>query len=262
MGAASSPDVVVHRDAELLAQAVAARFLTRLVDLQSGGRIASVVLTGGSIAISIYAAVAASPTRDAVDWGRIELWWGDERFLVDGDPNRNATQAGAALLDVVPLNLDLLHPMPAAPRVGVGDPEAAAEAYARELASASRPGDHARVPAFDLLLLGVGPDGHVASLFPGHPALHDERAVAAVRAAPKPPPIRLTLTFPTLARACEAWFVVSGADKAPVVRSALSGAGRLQVPAAGVTGQRRTRWLLDKAAAAQLPSDLARTVSP
>ncbi|MDP9445386.1 MAG: 6-phosphogluconolactonase [Actinomycetota bacterium] len=254
--------VVEHRDTGLLVEAVAARFLSRLAAAQSGGRIVSVVLTGGSVAARWYAAVAASPGRDAVDWGRLEVWWGDERFLPDGDPERNATQAHRALLNAVPLDRSRVHPMPAADGPAAGDPDAAAGAYARLLLDAAHPEDHGPTPVFDLLLLGVGPDGHVASLFPGHPALYDDRTVTAVRGAPKPPLTRITLTFSALARSRETWFVVAGRDKAPAVRLALSGAGRMQVPAAGVTGRERTLWLLDREAAAQLPSGLSRPASP
>ena len=109
----------------------------------------------------------------------------------------------------------------------------------------------------------MGPDGHTASLFPEQPALHEsERTVVAVRGAPKPPPRRLTLTFPALSAAQEIWLVVSGADKARMVAMALSDAGPLQVPAAGARGVHATRWLLDRDAAAQLPPGLTRLASP
>jgi 6-phosphogluconolactonase len=110
-------------------------------------------------------------------------------------------------------------------------------------------------------MLGVGPDGHVASLFPGKPALYDERPVTAVRGSPKPPPIRLSLTMTSLRHARDVWFVVSGKDKARAVRLALSGAGEVQVPAAGPRGLSRTLWLLDQAAASELPTGLARIAS-
>jgi 6-phosphogluconolactonase len=254
---AGEPTVVVHRTSDLLAQAAAARLITRLVDAQSSGRTPSLVLTGGSIAARTYAAVAESPAHAAVDWGRVDLWWGDERFLPVGDPERNETQARDALLGRVPVDADRVHPMPVA-----DDPDQAAADYADELGRAARPEDHAQVPAFDVLLLGVGPDGHVASLFPEHPALYDERPVTAVRGAPKPPPTRLSMTFRTLCSAREVWFLVAGEDKAQAVRLALSGAGQMQVPAAGVRGRQRTLWLLDKQAARDVPATLARAASP
>jgi 6-phosphogluconolactonase len=259
---AGEPTLVVHRSAELLAQAAAARLITRLVDVQSSGRAPSLVLTGGTIAARTYAALADSPAHAAVDWRRLDLWWGDERFLPGGHGDRNETQARDALLERVPVDPVRVHPMPAADGVHASDPDGAAAAYAEELRRAARPEDHGRAPVFDVLLLGVGPDGHVASLFPERPELYDDRAVTAVRGAPKPPPTRLTLTLPTLQSAREVWFLVSGADKARAVRLALAGAGLMQVPAAGVHGRQRTLWLLDRDAAGEVPSGLARAGSP
>ena len=255
------PTVVVHTSADVLAEAVCARLLTTLVDAQSSGRVPHWVLTGGSIADRVHRAVAASPARDAVDWSRVELWWGDERFVPAGDEQRNDAQARSTLLDALPLDPARVHAMPSADEHG-GDPEAAAAAYAEALAAAARPEDHGPVPMFDVLMLGVGPDGHVASLFPERPALYDERPVTAVRGPPKPPPTRLTLTLPSLQRAREVWVVVSGEDKARAVHLALSGAGVVQVPAAGPTGRQRTLWLLDRDAASQLPPSLRRVASP
>lgn len=242
-----SVDVVVHEDPEVLAQAVAARLLVTLVDAQAARGEASVVLTGGRIAASVYRAVAASPARHAVDWSRVHLWWGDERFLPEGHPDRNETQARQALagLDLDPGHV---HPMPAADGTDP-DPEAAAAAYARALAAASHPAD---LPHFDVLLLGVGEDGHVASIFPEQPGAYETRPVCAVRGAPKPPPVRTSLTFPTINHAERVWLVAAGPDKAGAVDLAFSGAGPVQVPAAGVRGTDRTLWLLDAAAAAKI----------
>jgi 6-phosphogluconolactonase len=142
------------------------------------------------------------------------------------------------------------------------DPEAAAARYAAELAAAARPEDHRASPSFDVMLLGVGPDGHVASLFPEQPALYDDRTAVAVRGAPKPPPTRLSLTLPTIQGSREVWLVVAGADKAPAVTMALSGAGPTQLPAAAATGTDRTLWLLDREAAGTLPARLGRIASP
>lgn len=253
----TSPAVVVHRSAELLAAAAAARLVTRLVDLQSAGRVPSLVLTGGTIANRMYAEIAGLPARDAVDWSRVDLWWGDERFVPAGDPDRNEQQARKALLDELRLDPSRVHPVAADEGEYAGDPDRAASDYAAELARAAQPEDHGPVPAFDLLLLGVGPDGHVASLFPERPELYDERATASVRHSPKPPPTRVTMTMPTLRSAREVWFVVAGADKATPARLALGGAGMMQVPAAGVAGTSRTLWLLDRDAAAELPESLS-----
>ncbi|GIH70025.1 6-phosphogluconolactonase [Sphaerimonospora thailandensis] len=257
----SVPTVIVHRDAEVLAQAVAARLITRLADTQAARGTAHLVLTGGSVGIATLAAVAGTAARDAIDWRALDIWWGDERFLPDGDPERNETGARAALLDRVDVDPDRVHVMPG-PDSGM-TAEEAAEAYAAELAKATRPEDHGQVPSFDVLLLGMGPDTHVASLFPGQPAVYEEeRSVVAVHGSPKPPPTRLSLTFPAIRTAREVWIVAAGEEKAQAVHMALSEAGPFQVPAAGARGRQRTLFLLDRAAAAKIPPSLSRIASP
>jgi 6-phosphogluconolactonase len=253
--------VVVHRDKQLLAAAAAARLVTAIVDAQSSRGQADIVLTGGSMGTALLVSLGRSPARDAIDWRRLNVWWGDERFLPAGDPERNETQAREALLDAVPLDPGRVHAMPASDGPDGADVDAAATRYAEELAAAAPPGRD--VPEFDVLMLGVGPDAHVASLFPEHPALHERDAsVIGVRGAPKPPPTRVSMTFPSLCAARDVWFLVSGADKAGAVGLALSGAGELQAPAAGVTGTRSTTWLLDRDAATHVPKQLIRPASP
>ncbi|MFD5106837.1 6-phosphogluconolactonase [Streptomyces cinereoruber] len=252
----SAPQLVVHRDKELMAQAAAARLITRIVDAQAARGSASVVLTGGRNGNGLLAALGSAPARDAVDWSRLDLWWGDERYLPDGDPERNVTQARESLLDRVPLDPARVHAMPASDGPYGDDVEAAAAAYAEELAAAAGPGDGG-VPAFDVLMLGVGPDTHVASLFPELPAVHEtERTVVGVRGAPKPPPVRISLTLPAIRAAREVWLLAAGEDKAKAAAIALSDAGELQAPAAGARGRSRTLWLLDSAAASELPRSL------
>ncbi len=258
----TAPEVLVHRNPDVLAAAVAARLITRLVDVQVARGEASLVLTGGGVGTKTLAAVAASPAHGAVDWRKLDIWWGDERFLPSGDPERNETQARQALLDSVPVNPQRVHPMPASDGDDGDDPEAAADRYAGALARATRLEDHARAPSFDVLLLGCGPDGHIASLFPGKPSLYDERPVVAVRGAPKPPPTRLSLTIPVIRAAREVWVVAAGGEKARAVSAALSGAGVNQIPAAAARGRQRTLWLLDKDAAGELPAALSRAASP
>ncbi|MGA4842686.1 6-phosphogluconolactonase [Streptomyces sp. G45] len=251
-----------------MAQAAAARLITKIVDAQAARGSASVVLTGGRNGNGLLAALSAAPARDAVDWSRLDLWWGDERFLPEGDPERNYTQAREALLDAVPLDPARVHPMPASDgphAVGAdGDgADAAAAAYAAELAAAAGPEDHGPVPTFDVLMLGVGPDTHVASLFPELPAVREtERTVVGVHGAPKPPPTRISLTLPAIRAAREVWLLAAGEDKAKAAAIALSGAGEIQAPAAGAYGRSRTLWLLDAAAASQLPRDLYPPASP
>ena len=255
------PSVVVHRDKQVLADAAAARLVTAIVDAQASRGEADVVLTGGSMGSAILTALGASAARDAVDWRRLNLWWGDERFLPTGDPERNETQAREALLDAVPLEPARVHPMPGPDGADGPDVDAAAARYAAQLSAAA--GSGRDVPAFDVVMLGVGPDAHVASLFPEHAALHErDRSTIGVRGAPKPPPTRISLTFPALCAARDVWFLVSGADKAGAVGLALSGAGEMQAPAAGVRGTRSTTWLLDREAATHVPRQLIRPASP
>ena len=250
----SAPTVVVHPTADLLAQAAAARLVTGLVDAQAARGHAHVVLTGGGVGTATLAALASSPARDAVDWGAVDLWWGDERFLPSGHPDRNETQARAALLDRVPVPAERVHAMPASDGALGDDVDAAAAAYAEELRAACGPDDRDGVPAFDVLMLGVGPDAHVASLFPGHPGTGvEDRTVTAVRDSPKPPPTRISLTWPAIRAARSVWLLAGGAEKAEAVALALSGADRVAAPAAGATGRERTLWLLDVAAASELP---------
>jgi 6-phosphogluconolactonase len=237
--------------------------VTRLVDAVAAKGLSSVVLTGGGIGTRVLAELAAAPARDAVDWRRVEIWWGDERFLPTGHRQRNETGARAALLDHVDVLARHVHPMPGSDGPDGPDPEAAADRYAGQLRAAAQPQDRGGVPRFDVLMLGIGPDAHVASLFPGLPALYEEeRTVVAVRGAPKPPPIRLSMTLPAIRSASEVWILASGREKAGAVRLALSGAGLVQVPAAGARGAQQTLFLIDRSAATEVPVQLSRLASP
>jgi 6-phosphogluconolactonase len=256
----SVPEVVIHRDAAELAEAIAGRLVTRLVDAQSSQGHAHLVITGGTIGTALLASVRDSPSRDSIDWGHLDVWWGDERFVPDGDPDRNEDEARAALFDHVPIPASRVHPIPGSS--GAASAEEAADRYAQTLAAAA--GARDGLPAFDVLLLGIGPDAHVASLFPENPAVHEtERTTVAVHGSPKPPPTRVSLTFRSIQSAYEVWIVTAGAEKATAVRLAFdSHAGPLQVPASAARGQRRTLFLIDEAAASQLPKGLDRIDSP
>lgn len=239
----AAPQVLVHPDGQLLAKAAAARLITVLVDAQAARGSASLVLTGGGIGTAVLAALAAEPATGAVDWAQVDFWWGDERFLPAGDPERNETGARSALLDHVPADPARIHPMPGPDGPDGDDPEAAAARYASWL------GDS---PRFDVLLLGIGQEGHVASLFPHMPALGDSRTVVAVHGSPKPPPVRLTMTYNPVRSATEVWILASGAEKAPAIAAALAGAPQAEVPAAGARGTDRTLYLVDREAAAEI----------
>lgn len=238
--------VVVVPDAGTLAEATAARLLLAVVDAQSVSRPVHVVLTGGTVGIATLVAARRSPLAGAVDWTGVHAWWGDERYLPRGHRDRNETQARDALLDHVPIPPSHVHPI-AGPDTS-DSPEDAATAYASEL-EAHATGEN-RLPEVSVLLLGVGPDGHVASLFPGHAGTGvRDRTVIAVHGSPKPPPVRVSLTFPAIRSAREVWLVAAGAEKAARVSAALGGADDADVPAAGARGRTRTLWLLDAAAA-------------
>ncbi len=270
----ASPEVIVHRDPDLLAAVTAARLIISILDAQAARGTASLVLTGGGIGVGTLRAVRDSPIVEAVDWGRVDLWWGDERFVPAGSADRNDRQARDALLDALPLDPARVFAMGSADAAAAGasagasasgpEPdaetvdtaaaaEAAAAAYAQLLAGHAPTGTAvAAVPSFDVLLLGVGPDGHVASLFPGSPAVHARTAAVAVHRSPKPPPTRISLTLPAIQAAREVWLLAAGKAKADAVASAFSGASPVDIPAVGARGRERTLWLVDRAAAAGL----------
>jgi 6-phosphogluconolactonase len=238
---------VVRSDADALARTVAEELAARLAAAQAAHGSASVVLTGGGVGTAVLEHVAALA---GVDWSAVDVWWGDERFVPADDDDRNEKAARRALLDPLGVPAARVHAMPASDGP-FAEPEDAAAWYAGELAAAAAPGSD--LPRFDVLLLGMGAEGHTASIFPGSPAVDDERLVLAVRDCPKPPPTRVSLGFPSINAADEVWLVVAGAEKAPAVARALAGAGPEDLPAAGVHGRRATRWLLDAAAARELP---------
>ena len=247
--------VLVHPDVEALIAAVSARFMTKLTDLLDEYHEVNVVLTGGTVAAGVQDAIAGSPMRDAIDWTRVHFWWGDERFVAKDDPERNELQARRALLDRLPTPEDHIHPM--ASSDDVADLEAGAVAYEEELRRHADPSLRLEVPRFDVTFLGVGPDGHIASLFPDHDVLQDGgRRVIAEPDSPKPPPARLSLTLPVLNSSQRVWMVLSGAEKASALGLALAGASPEEVPVAGIQGRRRTVFFVDQEAAGQVPQNL------
>jgi 6-phosphogluconolactonase len=243
----SKPEIETFPSPEALAAAVAGRLVVRLAAVQAAGRTPAVGLTGGTIAVKIHeAVVAATEGHEDVDWSSVDFWWGDERYVPADDDGRNAKEAREVMLDHLDVDERRVHEMPASdgPHDSVED---AAEAYGDEV---RRLGSG----QFDVLMLGVGPDGHVASLFPGSPQLDvDDTVAVPVTDSPKPPPERISLTFGALNRSSEVWFVVSGDGKADAVAKALAdGADLHDIPAVGVTGQDRTVWFVDEAAASKL----------
>lgn len=232
--------VVRHVDANDLATRAAQRLLNALIELQADGRTPQLCLAGGRIAMATYAAFSNLVPASQLDTNRLELWWSDERFLATEDPERNAGPALALLASAFSVDPAHTHPMPSAD--GTIDAGASAAIYAKELAET----------IFDLCLLGMGPDGHVASIFPDHPSSDPtNQTVIGVSDAPKPPPERISLTIPRINTSSQVWLLVAGADKAAAAGRAL--AGDTALPAGRVAGRARTVWLLDEAAAADLP---------
>ncbi|WP_427017725.1 6-phosphogluconolactonase [Pseudarthrobacter sp. P1] len=258
--------ITLHPSFEVLAATTAARLITRLLDVQSERGEATVVLTGGSVGIATLRAVAESPARLAVDWAKVNFWWGDDRFVAHDSPDRNARQAAEALLDHIDVDPARVHAMK--PSDAGMDLEQATADYAAELAAAAlaehlASDDHdgdagvPTLPRFDVLLLGLGPDAHIASLFPEMAGIRTkDAAVVAVTSSPKPPPERVSLSLPTINSAQEIWLVAAGSDKAGAVALALAGASEVQVPAAGARGRNKTLWLVDGDAAAKVPGKL------
>jgi 6-phosphogluconolactonase len=227
---------------------VAAEVVGELAAVQSAGRVPSLVLTGGSISRRIHAALADA--GGAVGWSRVELWWGDERYVPDDDDERNATQARTDLLTRVPVDPARVHEMPASDRE-YADVASAASAYAHDVRRWVE-GRGSGEPWFDVLMLGIGPDGHCASLFPGRPELAATGYVLPVTDSPKPPPTRITLGMQVLRRARRVFFVATSAEKAEAVAASVRGEDVHRTPAAGPRGLADTTWFVDEAAAGLL----------
>lgn len=201
-----------------------------------------VALSGGSTPRGVYRLLATTPRADAVDWSQVEFFWGDERACPPDDPDSNFGLARTLLLDrLMGIQPGSVHRMPADAK----DRDRAARSYQAEIARAfGVPADASRPPVFDLVWLGMGRDGHTASLFPGSSALQERRRW--VVAAQAPSGGRMTFTLPLINAARSVIFVAAGADKATALRSIRSGSRDL--PAAHVRA-RSTLWLVDAAAA-------------
>ena len=211
---------------------------------------ALLVLTGGGNGIALLQYLGIHGQQ--IDWSKVHLFWGDDRYVPEDDDERNDKQARAALLDHIDVPSSNVHAMPASDGEFAGDLAAAALAYEQVLAANAEPGDP--TPNFDVHLLGMGPEGHINSLFPDTPAVREAtRMVVSVEDSPKPPPERITLTLPAIRRSREVWLMVSGAAKAEAAAAAIGGADPISIPAAGAIGLETTLWLLDEEAAAELP---------
>ncbi|QUW19235.1 6-phosphogluconolactonase [Agrococcus sp. Marseille-Q4369] len=228
---------VVHADRAALVATVADAIESLIAELVERQGRATIALTGGSVGTELLAALADR----TIAWQRLVLTWSDERFVEAGSSDRNATQAREALIDRVAIPSDRVRELPAADGGSLDAAAEAATAMLRELGP------------IDLTLLGMGPDAHVASLFPGLPGVRaGGSAVIAVRDSPKPPPERLSFTLEAINASDRVWLVVAGADKADAVARVLGGADLAEAPAVGVAGRLETLMHLDAEAASRL----------
>lgn len=233
--------VVRLDDADDVSSTVAARLLDRLLALQASQPVVHLCLTGGDTANAMYEKFAELADGSDLDASKLQLWWGDERFVPATDPARNSLQAISRLARTISIKSADTHMMAAAD--GRKDPHESAAAYEAELGDTT----------FDITLLGIGTDGHVASIFPNHPSSEPTtKAVIGVTDSPKAPSERITLTVPSLKRSHEVWFLATGDAKAHAVAEALRGAP--EAPGAEITGESATLWFLDKGAAEGLPA--------
>ncbi|KRQ16495.1 6-phosphogluconolactonase [Bradyrhizobium manausense] len=240
MAAAAEPKLIVVADAEALAQAAAERVMARIA--ANPGRIA-ICLTGGSSPKKLYQLLGSDGYRSRIPWDRVHWFVGDERFVPESDPLNNMAVARAIFLDRDAPS-GHIHPIPTL----VENPNESAAAYAHELQAfyGSERLDPAR-PLFDLVLMGAGPDGHTASLFPGYPEIEETaRWVVGVPKANVAPFVpRVSLTLPALASCREMLFEIAGHDKQPILTRLLNGEN---LPALRARSHGETVWMVDRAA--------------
>ena len=231
--------IEILKDPAALARRVAEWMTTTVLASKTPCRIS---LSGGSTPKVLYGLLASDPFRDRFPWSKVSWYWGDERFLPPDHPESNYRTAREAMLAKVPVPPESVHPIPTD-----GDPEDAARRYERTLQSAYGASalDPTR-PLFDIMLLGIGADGHTASLLPGDPAL-DERRRWVVPIARGRPEVRITLTLPAIESSRYVAFLAEGKSKAPILAAVRTGGS--QLPAARVRPAGELLWFVDRAAA-------------
>lgn len=235
-------ELSVFESLELLSRAAAERLVQRIEEAVASRTECTLALAGGGTPRTLYT-LLATDYAGQVPWPHLHVFWGDERFVPLHDPRSNYAMARSTLLDHVPIPLENIHPVP----THLPNPTAAAEAYEHTLQDFF----DAHPPRFDLILLGIGGDGHTASLFPGSPALAERERLVAATQAPVEPRQRISLTFPVLNAAREVHFLGVGANKAEPVRCAHAPVPDLErCPAGGVRPLLGAlAWWLDRDAA-------------
>jgi len=240
----SRPIVNRFTDAAQVADGVAEAIIQKLATLLGEQEVAHFVLTGGTVGIATLARLSELDSS-SVDWSRVHIWWGDERFVPGDSADRNSNQAKKAWLNGSKVPSRNIHEFPASDD-GLTLEEARRE-FEKELLTFAF--DDRKHPKFDLLLLGMGPDGHIASLFPGY-EFDESQVVVSVSDSPKPPPMRLSLNFSVICDATEVWFTIAGSDKSDAVSVAF-GDNPKSLPVGRVQGLEKTIWFVDSTAGFQ-----------
>jgi 6-phosphogluconolactonase len=235
----SELETVITKDRKSLVSTAAEMISIRLSSFAKEDREIHIAITGGTVGTLVLEAIGKLTKNE--DLSKFHIWWVDERFVSEQSSDRNELQARAAWLSGSSIKEQNVHPFPAEESGSVDD---AAKSFAKQIEKYS--------PSFDLVLLGMGEDGHVASLFPGSIGVEVGNWVVIEKGSPKPPQQRLSLSLQAINGAKEVLFLVSGEEKAHAVSNALSGVGNL--PASSVSGTDRTTWLIDEAAASEITS--------
>ena len=235
---------MVEPTREALVSRVAHELLDLLVDATSEQDRVDIVLTGGTVGIDVLREVKELPRVGAVEWQKVRVWWGDERFVPENDPDRNDRQAKDALLDSLPLRQENIHAFPA------DHGQSLELALAEFKAGFNR--EFAGSPRLDVVLNGVGHDGHVASLFPGRDHGEPNEFVVSIDDSPKPPSQRLSMTFDALNSGAHVWLVAAGSDKAAAIAELMQGSSQPGAPASHLKGRISTTVFVDELAASEL----------
>jgi 6-phosphogluconolactonase len=251
------PDIRIHNDSEAEAEAAATFVLeTGKEAVRANGRF-FIALSGGTTPEILYRSLSSPAFADRFDWSRTTFFFSDERCVPPDDPRSNYALADKTLFTPLRIAPSQIYRMAGESR----DPQAAASEYEQQLRLATKTSPSAK-PSLDLILLGLGEDGHTASLFPGAPVLQDHQRLIAATQSPKDPPNRLTMTLGVINRASVILFLVAGASKAGVVRAILDPRTEAErrLPASLVEPEEgRLIWFLDRGAAVELPIHQQRT---
>lgn len=240
-------DVTIYPDTDTLSREAAQHIIRIAQESIADHARFTIALSGGSTPRKLYSLLGDEPYRSQIDWTRVDIFWSDERCVPPNDEESNYHMAQQVLLSKIPIPANQVHRMPA----DQADGDAASLAYTRDMQNTFGTDG---VPSFDLIQLGMGPEGHTASLFPHQPSLHEQQRLVMPVVVPKPPPPRLTFTPRILNAAKHVLFLVTGAEKADAVHAVLEGdyqpdeyPAQIVQPVKG-----EVTWMLDKAAASKL----------